>query len=320
VGPRHHTPASPFVRLSEYLQQRYGQRVYKVCINSGLGCPNRDGTAGIGGCSFCSASALEPVGFHPALTTKQQLEDGIAYVRQRHGAQRFIAYYQDDSSTYAEVSRLAALYQPALALNEVVALAVSTRPDCLAEPVIDLLQQVKCSKDLWVELGLQIADDRLLEQNNRGHTVGDFERAVARCHARGFDVCAHVIIGLPGATAESERRTAQLLADLNLWGVKLHAFHLLRNTQLAARHARQPLSLLSRDAYITRAVDFLERLPPQLVVHRVTGSAPRRLTIAPEWTINNMAVFDAVLAEFERRGTQQGCRWVKAAHSDEVGA
>jgi len=296
----------PFRRLSGYLAARYGERVYKVSLHAGFTCPNRDGTVGSGGCTFCYQPAIEPVGHLPGQPIAQQLQRGMEYIRHRHGARRFIAYFQDYSATYAPAARLAALYRPALDSAPVVGLAISTRPDCLSTAILDLLCNVAASKDLWVELGLQIAADQLLRRLNRGHTVADFARAATACQARGLPVCAHVIIGLPGASAQMERETAALLADLGIWGVKLHAFHVVEGTVMARHFARGEIELLTREQYARRVVEFVERLPAEMVIHRLTAEAPRRLTVAPRWTINKMAVFDEVVATFAQRATWQG--------------
>jgi radical SAM protein (TIGR01212 family) len=304
--PRHDTH-HPFYRLSGWLRERFGQRVYKISLRGGFDCPNRDGRVGRGGCAFCAGEALEPTGYRDGLDIAAQLEVGRDYVRRRHGARSFIAYFQDYSATYAPLSCLQQIYTPALAADDVVGLAVGTRPDCLADEALDwLASEVASRKELWLELGLQIADDGLLRALGRGHDVASFCQAVEACHRRGLRVCAHVIVGLPGASVEQERATVALLAELGVWGVKLHAFHVLRGTRFAAQHAERPLPLLSRETYIERVIDLLERLPKTMVVHRVTGEAPRRLTLAPEWTINKLAVFDAVLEACERRGSFQG--------------
>jgi radical SAM protein (TIGR01212 family) len=296
----------PFRRLSAYLVEHYGEKVYKVSLRGGFTCPNRDGTLSSRGCTFCSGTALEPVGYAPEQSITEQLTSGMTYIRKRHGAMRFIAYYHDYSTTYAPLDCLTALYRPALAVPEVVALAVSTRPDCLSTEVLDLLGKTSRDKDLWVELGLQLADDQMLLALNRGHTVGDFVRAVVACHERGLPVCAHVILGLPGASVDSELRTARLIADLGLWGVKLHAFHVIEGTEMARRLAVGEVSLLSREQHVDRVVTFVEQLPPRMVIHRVTGEAPPRLTVAPDWTTNKLAVLDAVIAGFALRQTWQG--------------
>lgn len=309
----------PFRRLSGWLHARYGERIYKVSLRGGFTCPNRDGTRGRGGCSFCAGAALQPTGFAEDQSIAEQLARGIDYVFARHGAKRVIAYYQDYSATYAPIDCLEAIYAPALADKRVVGLAVGTRPDCLPPPVLDYLQNIATHRDLWLELGLQIADDALLASMGRGHDVATFVDAVRACHAHGLRLCVHVIVGLPGVRFELERRTLALLAELGVWGVKLHGFHVLRGSRLEAEHARQPLPLLDREAYVDRIVDLLEGLPPEMIVHRVTGEAPRKLTIAPEWSVNKIAVFDAVIDRCEARQTWQGRRYA-GYHGQDVPA
>jgi radical SAM protein (TIGR01212 family) len=296
----------PFRRLSGFLRDRYGQRVFKVSLHGGFSCPNRDGSLAEGGCTFCLGEALHPVGFSPGQPVEEQLSAGMAYIRRRHRARRFVAYYQDYSATHAPVEELAEMYRPALQEDRVVALAVSTRPDCLPGPTLDLLERTAECKDLWLELGLQIADDAVLARLNRWHTVADVEAAVDRSSRRGLPVCVHVIIGLPGVTRQIERHTADLLVRLGVWGVKLHAFHVLRGTVMERMYRAGEVRVLGVDEHADRVVDFVERLPPETVIHRVTAEAPRRLTVAPEWTINKLAAHNRVLRRFGERGTWQG--------------
>jgi radical SAM protein (TIGR01212 family) len=288
------------------LTERYGERVFKVSLRGGFTCPNRDGRVGTSGCAFCAGDALEPAGYRPGSSVAEQLRAGIDYIRKRHGVRRFVAYFQDYTATYGEPEHLARVYEPALGVPQVVGLAIGTRPDCLPAPVLDLLASLAERTDLWIEIGLQVANDDLLGAIGRGHTVADFERAVADCHARGLPVCAHVIVGLPGAGPADEERTADLLSDLEVWGVKIHAFHVLRGTRMATELAAGRIPVLSLEGYVERAVSFLERLRAETVVHRVTGEAPRRFTLAPEWTINKLAVHNAVLDGLSRRDTWQG--------------
>jgi len=229
--------------LSSYLRQRHGERVQKVSLHCGFTCPNRDGTLGTEGCTFCDGRALEPAGYRDGRSVAEQLEHGIAYVARRYGVRRFIAYFQDYSATYGPVDRLEALYCSALGRPEVVGMAISTRPDCLQPDALDLLERIAGQTDVWLEVGLQIADDRLLESLRRGHSVACFVEAVEALHRRRLKVCAHVIVGLPGATREAERRTGRLLASLGVWGVKVHAFHVLHDTEMARRYLSGGLEL-----------------------------------------------------------------------------
>lgn len=293
-------------KLSDWLTEKYGERVYKVSLRGGFTCPNRDGTRSTGGCSFCAGDHFTPTGYRAHMDVATQLDHGLDYIRRRHGAQRAIAFFHDFSATYAPPARLRELYAPALAHAAIVGLAVSTRPDCLPPVVLDLLETTARRKDLWVELGLQVADDALLAGLNRGHTVDAFRQAVADCHHRGLRTCAHVIVGLPGATPDHELRTAALLADLGVWGVKIHAFHVIRHTPMADAHAAGNAPVLTLPDYVNRVVAFLEQLPPDTVIHRLTGESSRRLTVAPDWSVNKMVVYDAILAALRQRDTHQG--------------
>jgi hypothetical protein len=225
----------------------------------------------------------------------------MARVGERYGVRRFIAYFQGYSATYGPVERLEHLYREALGVPGVVGLAVSTRPDCLPPAALDLLESLAAGTELWVEVGLQIADDGLLQELGRGHTVACFVDAVQALQVRGLKVCAHIIVGLPGATAEVERRTASLLGSLGVWGVKVHGFHVVRGTEMARRHQAGGLELLDAETYVSRVADVLERLSPPAVVHRLTAESPRGLTLAPHWPVGKHAVRDQIIAEMRRR-------------------
>lgn len=301
-----------FNSLNAWLKRRYGEKVYKVSLHAGFTCPNRDGAKARGGCTFCSIEALEPFGYQRRQTIGEQLGAGMEYIRERHGAHKFIAYYQDYTTTYGTAEALREIYRPPLEEESVVGLALATRPDCLGADVLDLLDEMHARKDLWIELGLQIADDSILDAVNRAHTVDDFVRATRALQSRGIPVCAHVIIGLPGATRDTEIRTARLLADLGVWGVKLHALHVMKNTPLADQYAAGDFEVMTLDEHVERVVDFIEHLPETTLIHRVTGEAPRRLTIAPDWTVNKLAVYNAVVNGFRDRDTRQGARHHRA--------
>jgi hypothetical protein len=289
-----HPQGAPYRTLAAELRERHGQRVQRVCLHGGFTCPNRDGTTATGGCTFCSLEALVPPWYRPGMTIAQQLEAGMAASRRRYGAERFVAYFQDASTTHVKPSTLATLWAPALAAPEVVALAVSTRPDCVPEPVLDQLHGARQHKDLWLELGLQIADDAILSKLNRGHAVAAFTAAVTAARPRGIPVCAHIIIGLPGATPELELRTADLLAELGVWGVKLHGFHVVRGTEMARRWRRGELALLTEDEHVERVARCIDRLPAGTVIHRVTGEAPSAHLLAPAWTIHKHRVISKI--------------------------
>ncbi len=286
----------PYRTLATELRERHGQRVQRVCLHGGFTCPNRDGTIATGGCTFCSLEALVPSWYRHGMTIATQLGAGMAASRRRYGAQRFVAYFQDATTTHVPADTLHDLWAPALADPAVVAVAVSTRPDCVPGPVLDQLQRAGDQKDLWLELGLQIADDAILRRLNRGHGVAAFTEAVSAAHHRGIPVCAHVIIGLPGVTPELEIRTADLLTKLGVWGVKLHGFHVVRGAEMARQWLAGSLELLSEDEHVERVVRVIDRLPPQTVIHRVTGEAPASHLLAPRWAANKHRVINKIRA------------------------
>ena len=240
------------------------------------------------------------------------MELGIARLKRRYpGVKRFIAYFQPATNTYAPVQRLRKLYYQALDHPEVVGLAIGTRPDCVPEEVLELLQELAQRTYLSVEYGLQTIHNRTLQWMNRGHGYEAFVDAVQRSRHRGFELCAHVILGLPGESHQQMLATADELARLQLDAVKIHNLCVVHNTPLAQQYARGEVRLLEREQFVQVVVDFLERLPPTCVVERVSGDAPPEYLIAPRWCLDKQSLRQAILQEFQRRGSWQGkhCRW-----------
>jgi uncharacterized protein len=292
--------------FSGYLQQLFGCRVHKVSLDAGFTCPNRDGTRGIGGCIFCNNEGFS---YNTARSTPpliRQLEEGMDYMRRRFGAGKFIAYFQAYSSTYDNPPLLRQAYDTITAYPEIVGLFISTRPDCVPEEVLDLIAGYRDRYLTWLELGLQTADEATLQHLNRGHTVEEFSDAVSRAARRNIPVFAHVILGLPGETRKQVLATADFLARQRVQGVKVHALHILRNTPLAESWAREPFDLLTLEEYAGLACDFLERIPPDVVVQRIGVDVPRRLLVAPEWCAAKQRTVAAVERELERRDSRQG--------------
>jgi radical SAM protein (TIGR01212 family) len=232
----------------------------------------------------------------------------MARLRERYQASQFIAYFQSFSNTYAPVERLRALYDEALAFPEVVGLSLGTRPDCLGEEVLELLADYAAGSLLWLELGLQSAHDRTLAALNRGHDVACFTKAVEQAAARGLEVVAHVILGLPGEGPGEMAATAAYLARLPLQGVKIHLLYVVRGSALARLYQEGAYTCLSEEEYIRLVVDFVELLPPHLVIHRLTGDPHRGELLAPDWCLNKSGVLAHIWEEFARRGSRQGSR------------
>jgi radical SAM protein (TIGR01212 family) len=298
--------AQRYRKLNTFLRGVFGEKVYRIGLWAGFTCPNRDGTKGVGGCVFCNPASSEPLGHVPGTPISQQVASGAEYIRGRHGAGKFIAFFSDYTTTYADVKRLEALYRQALGHPGVVGLALSTRPDCLSRELLDLLETIARETFLWVELGVQSAHDRSLELINRCHTVVDSRRAIARLRARDIAVSGHVILGLPGETPEDMLETARFLAETGVHGVKIHNLHVVEGTRLADLYRRGEHVPLALPEYVDLLVRFLEHLPPKVILQRLSGEAPRRLTVAPAWSVNKLAVFNAIERELERRDAWQG--------------
>ncbi len=294
--------------LKDFLNEKFGCRVSKVSLNAGFTCPNRDGTKGTGGCSYCNSSTLIAPTYANGMGIKEQLERGIKYIRKRKKADKFIAYFQTYSNTYAPIHILERLYMDAIEHPDVVALAISTRPDCLDEKILDLLQRISRTKHLWLELGLQSSNNSTLESIKRGHTAADFVSAFELASQRGIPVCAHVILGLPGETRDDMLKTARLLAELNIWGVKLHPLHIHKGTELEDMYMRGEIRPLELEEYANLVIDFLEELLRETVVHRICGSTPKRFLVAPEWGADRFNPPALIRKLMEERDTYQGAK------------
>ena len=292
-----------------FLKRRFGERIHKVSVDAGFTCPNVDGTVAVGGCVFCDNRSFSPSRRLPRQTIAEQIDEGISRLARRYTARRFLAYFQPATNTYAPVERLERVYREALAHPDVVGLAIGTRPDCVPDNVLNLLSQLAGETHLSVEYGLQTIHDRSLVWMNRGHDYSSFVDAVGRSHGRGFEICAHVMLGLPGESHADMLDTAREVARLRLDSVKIHNLYAVKNTPLADQVAAGQVQLIDRDDYIATLVDFLELLPPTTVVERISGDAPPDFFVGPAWCLDKPAVRTALEAEFCRRDTWQSKRW-----------
>jgi len=291
---------------SLYLRRRFGCRVRRVVVDAGFGCPNRDGSLNSAGCIFCDPAAFSPARRSARLPLSEQIARGIEAARTRFRAEKVIVYFQPGTNTYAPIERLRKCFETALEPPEVVGLAVGTRPDCLGGEVLELAAELARRTWFCLELGLQSAHDRSLRWIGRGHDFAAFENAVARCLQKKLRVVAHVILGLPGEGPDEVAYTARQLARLGVHGVKIHNLYAVKNTPLAELVARGEVRLPTLAEHVELVVRFLEELPPECVVDRLSGDAPSQYLIGPEWCLNRAAVRAAVEAELRRRDTRQG--------------
>lgn len=284
----------------------FGEKVYRLSLNAGMSCPNRDGTLGLGGCAFCSEGGSGDFAPEASLSIPWQIEEAQKRIAGKTNCHKFIAYFQSFTNTYAPIEQLRPLYEAALAPEEIVTLSIGTRSDCLPADVLALLQELNQAKPVWVELGLQSVHNKTLQQMNTHTTVEQFDQAVYALHQAGIPVIAHVILGFPGETREMMLETIRHLAGLPIFGVKLQLLHVLSGTALAKQYAKDPFPLPGLEDYCELVIDCLELLPPQVVIHRLTGDGPRNLLIAPKWSTDKKRVLNRIRHRLKERDTRQG--------------
>jgi radical SAM protein (TIGR01212 family) len=291
-----------------FLANRFGCRVHKIQIDAGFTCPNRDGKVAAGGCAWCDGrgSSLRQKGPLPAVS--EQIRSGKALYRNLRGAAKFMAYFQTFTNTYAPLDKLRALYDEALAQEDVVGLSIGTRPDCVDDEILRLLEGYAKRTHVWVEYGLQSIHDRTLESMNRGHDAARFVDAVRRTSGRGLLVCAHIILGLPGETRADMLETARAVAALPVDGIKIHSLLALRGTEVGRLFEEGTIALPSQEEYVSTVCDILEVLPPTMVIQRLTAEGYRDIYLGPSWAQHKLKVLNAIDRELEKRDTWQGAR------------
>lgn len=294
--------------FSDELKRRFGCKVQRIAVDAGFTCPNRDGTLDSEGCIFCGGHGSGSHGIRRDLSVAAQIEDGKEVMVRKYRAQKFLAYFQAYSNTYAPVERLRALFDEALSAPGVVGIIAATRPDCAPDDVLDYLAELNEQTYFWLELGLQSIHDRSLALINRRHDYTSSVGAIERAKARGLRVCAHVILGLPGETRPEMLATAGELNRLGVNGVKLHMMHVMKGTRLASMHERGVVDLLERDDYAGLVCDFLELLDPSILIHRLTGDGGHDNLVAPLWSLKKFEILNLIDGELERRGTRQGSK------------
>ena len=307
----------PYYSLDAYLQDTYHEKIYKIALNAGLTCPNRDGTLDTRGCIFCSRGGsgdfAVPLSF--PLHFQKSFEEGKARLKQKHTGSRFIAYFQAYTNTYGPVSYLAQIYKTALADRETVGISIATRPDCLPSEVLTLLSSLKKEfpeKFIWIELGLQTIHESTAGFIRRGYPLSCFEKALDDLHALGIPIIVHLILGLPGETTKDMLASVTYLNEKPVWGIKLQLLHILKGTDLADLFKKESICCFeNRDAYLSTVIDCLTHIRPDMVIHRVTGDAPKSLLISPLWSGNKRDVLNALHKQMKASGSFQGSIYKK---------
>lgn len=305
----------PYHSLDHEMKQRFGSKIYKVALDGGMTCPNRDGTLGSRGCIFCSAGGSGDFAMPPGRSVTEQIEGAACRIRHKLGTGGgYIAYFQSYTNTYAPVSRLQELFSEAIRHPDVRVLSVATRPDCLPEDVLDLLAGLNRKKPVWIELGLQTIHPDTAAFIRRGYGLSCFEDALARLRRRGLEVVVHVILGLPGEDRGRMLQTIDYLARQDIQGIKLQLLHVLKGTDLQDLYMQDGFPVMSMEAYIDLAIDCIARLPPRMVVHRITGDGPKNLLLAPLWSANKRLVLNTMTRRLKERQITQGDHFIPDRH------
>lgn len=292
--------------FNRHLREIFGEKVFKVPLDAGFTCPNRDGTKGSGGCIYCSSRGSGDFAGEVTHSIEQQFAEVKERMRKKWPKAKYMAYFQAYTNTYAPISKLRRVYEEALNQEGVVGISIATRPDCLPEEVLDYLEELNQRTYLWVELGLQSIHDKTMDWVGRGHNYDDFLEGVAALQKRGIRVCVHIILGFPGETYEDMMATAQAVAALRVQGIKIHLLHILKGTPLAEIYQKEPFPLPTLEEYISLVIDILEVLPKEMVIHRLTGDGVPDELIAPLWSRKKWEVLNAIDQELLKRDTWQG--------------
>lgn len=302
----------PYYSVDAYCKNTYGEKLYKIAVNTGLGCPNRDGLSGTGGCIFCSAGGSGDFAVDYSLqhSISDQLQSGIAFFHNKKIGNHFIAYFQAYTNTYAPAEVLQPLFREALAEPTVAGISIATRPDCLPEDIMTMLVHVRQDfpdKFIWIELGLQTIHEQTARFIRRGYPLAVYNDAVLRLKAAGFPVITHLILGLPGENPEMLLQTIEHMNKIGTWGVKLQLLHVLNGTDLGTLYQNGQYQPLDKDTYLEDVIACIARLSPGIVIHRVTGDGPSDLLLAPMWSRNKRDVLNTLHHRLKQQNVYQGC-------------
>ena len=298
----------PYRDFGDFLREVFPYKVQKISINAGFTCPNRDGTKGFGGCTYCNNQTFSPEYCHTERSVTEQLNEGVRFFSRKYPEMKYLAYFQAYTNTYDELNRLIAKYEEALACPDVVGLIVGTRPDCMPDALLDYFASLSENKFVMIEYGLESTLDRTLLRINRGHSQTESEDAIRRTAGKGIYTGVHLILGLPGESRTEILHHADVLSRLPVTTLKLHQLQLIRNTRMAREQIEHPedFHLYSADEYIELVIDFIERLNPSIVVERFVSQSPKELLIAPDWGLKNFEFTAKVNKRISERNAWQG--------------
>ncbi len=289
-----------------YIKEKLGYRVNKLSVDMGFTCPNRDGNLAIGGCVYCNNDSFVPPYARARFSMDQQISNGMTYLRNRFKAEKFIIYFQSYTNTYDSVDKLEQMYRDALAYDDVIGIAVGTRSDCVDEEKLSMFEEIAKEYYVCLEYGIESIYDKTLDYMNRGHDYQSVLDAIEMSKGRGFEIGAHIIVGMPTETKEEMLQMADEVSSLGIDVFKVHNLHIVRNTPLARMYKEKPFELFGFEEYVSFVVDFLERMSPEMIIERLFTDTPHDLLIAPDWGKSHLQILQAIEAELEKRDTYQG--------------
>ena len=295
-----------YYSYSRFIKEYFGEKLYKICIDSGFTCPNRDGTLATGGCIFCSEGGSGEFTENASLSVSEQIHLGKSQTSRKYQGEHYIAYFQAFTNTYAPVEYLEKIFTEALSHPGIAALSIGTRPDCLGKDVVTLLSRLNRQKPVWVELGLQTIHEKTAAYIRRGYPLSCFEDAVKRLRSEDIEVIVHTILGLPGESTQDILNTMEYLNHQDIQGIKLQLLHVLRGTDLASDYEKGLFCTYERDEYISLVISCLEHLRPDMVIHRITGDGPKDLLIAPLWASRKREVLNLLHHQMKENHNYQG--------------
>ena len=292
--------------LNDFLKEKFNEKIYKVSLDGGFTCPNRDGKVSRGGCIFCSENGSGDFTATKLKSIHAQIEEQIDLVSKKYKGDKYIAYFQNFTNTYAEVSYLRKIYEEALSHEKIVGLAIATRPDCLEDDVLELLVELNKKTFLWVELGLQTVNDDVAKYFNRAYETEIYKEASEKLNKLNIKFVTHIIIGLPKEENDDYLKTAIFAQNCGTWGIKLHLMYVVKNTPLEKLYLNGALKVNTKEEYVEKVVNVLENISSEIVVHRLTGDGDRETLVAPLWSIKKIDVLNSIHKELKRRNTYQG--------------
>lgn len=301
----------PYYSLNHYYKAKYKEKVYKIALNANLTCPNRDGKISTKGCIFCSEGGSGDFTFKDSESIKEQISKSKELISKKYKGSKYIAYFQAYTNTYGDIDYLRKIFHEAISQDDIIGISIATRPDCINNDVLELLMELNSITDVWVELGLQSIHEDTAKIINRGYTLDVFDYALDKLNRIDVKTVVHLIIGLPGESKNDIINSVKYISSKKIHGIKLQLLHILKNTPLEEMYQNKEVNPLSLDEYIDILISSIENIPRNIVIHRITGDAPKKILIEPQWSGNKKYVLNEILKSFKIRNTYQGKRWNK---------